>query len=131
MRILPSFGRTSCLCLAIALFTGACLSSRLPKGSAAYVHVAGNGVVTFWGEPVALDELAAKLKKAGATRDTVIKLIPQGDVPDRLMRSIAGNIGRNGLTTVVIMEPRKAVVIANGTTVSEVVDEASEAKAPQ
>ena len=37
--------------------------------------------------------------------------------------------GRKG--AVVIMEPRKAVVIANGTTVSEVVDEASEAKAPQ
>ena len=107
-------------CLLAGLLASSCMTGRLSGGSSAYVYVAANGVITFWGEPVGLEELPRRLKQAGATRETPIKIVPQGDVSERLLRSIAGNIGRKGLPRVLILEPRKAVLIVEGQTVEEV-----------
>ena len=107
-------------CLLAGLLASSCMTGRLSGGSSAYVYVAANGVITFWGEPVGLEELPRRLKQAGATRETPIKIVPQGDVSGRLLRSIAGNIGRKGLPRVLILEPRKAVSIMEGQTVEEV-----------
>jgi hypothetical protein len=56
---------------------------------------------------------------AGATRTTPIKIVPQGEVSLRVLRSIAGNIGRQGMPRVLIQEPRKAVTIIDGQTTEE------------
>ncbi len=116
-------------CVLTGLLATACISEGLPRGASAYVHVAANGVVTFHGEPVGLDQLVDKLMRAGARHSTLIKIVPQGDVSDLLLRSIAGKIGRNGLPRVMIMAPRKAVTIVAGQTVTEVLsDEETERK---
>lgn len=116
-------------CVLAGFLATACISERLPRGASAYVHVAANGVVTFQGEPVGIDKLVDKLTRAGARHSTLIKIVPQGDVSDLLLRSIAGQIGRNGLPRVMIMAPRKAVTIVAGQTVTEVLsDEESQDK---
>lgn len=110
---------------------GACISTQLSRGSSAYVHVAANGAVTLWGEPVELDNVGKTLKKIGATRETPVKIIPHGDVSDRLLRSVAGSVARQGFARVLIIEPRKQVAIVDGITVTEVVtNEHSEATPP-
>jgi hypothetical protein len=116
-------------CMFAGLLTTGCISEQLPRGASAYVHVAANGVATFQGEPVGIDKLVDKLMRAGARNSTVIKIVPQGEVSDLLLRSIAGQIGRNGLPRVMIMAPRKAVTIVAGQTVTEVLsDEESQDK---
>lgn len=99
---------------------GGCMTGRLPEGSAAYLHVTANGMITFWGEPVALSRVAEVLQKAGATHETLVKIIPQGEVSERLIRSLAGSLGRNGFRRVAILEPRKAVTVVAGKTQAEV-----------
>jgi biopolymer transport protein ExbD len=113
-------------CMLALLLATSCMTSRLSRGETAFVYVAANGVITFSGQPVALDELPRKLKMAGATRATPIKIVPQGEVSARLLRSIAGNIGRKGLPHVVIMEPRKAVTIVGGRIMDEVLPDESQ-----
>lgn len=106
--------------LCIGLLSVSCLANRQSRNETAFVYVAGNGVITFKGRPVILNDLPQTLKKAGATRETPIKIVPQGAVSERVLRSIAGIVGRQGLRRVVIMEPRKAVTIVDGQTVEEV-----------
>ena len=65
------------------LATG-CMLGRIQPGSAAYVHVAANGVVTFWGAPVDLDKLPKRLKDAGVASNTLIKIVPHGEVSNRI-----------------------------------------------
>jgi biopolymer transport protein ExbD len=107
----------------VCLFTGlpclSCRTSRLSDHETAFVYVAANGVITFQGRPVILSELPQTLKMAGATRTTPIKIVPQGEVSLRVLRSIAGNIGRQGMPRVLIQEPRKAVTIIDGQTTEE------------
>ncbi|MGI6099901.1 MAG: hypothetical protein GX174_07555 [Lentisphaerae bacterium] len=105
------------VCLSMVVLGTSCRTTRLAPNESAYVYVAANGVVTFKGHPVILNELPRVLKAAGATRTTPVKIIPQGEVSTRLLYGIAGIIGRQGLTRVAIMEPRKAVTIADGKTV--------------
>lgn len=121
MRNLPHVIGLLGAMLCCGLLANGCMTGRLQKESPAYVHVAANGVVTFWGSPVDLDKLAKRLKDAGVKPDTLIKIVAHGDVSTRMLHSVAGNLGRNGLPRVVIMEPRKAVTIVDGQTVEEVV----------
>ncbi len=111
----PKRSLLSVAILSLLLALG-CVTARIPKEGAAYIHVAANGVTTFMGEPLGVDHLAKQLKRAGATQDTLIKLIPQGEVPELILHSIAGALGRGGLPRVVIVEPRKAVTIVDGQT---------------
>lgn len=114
---------SACLVLLVCLFMGlpclSCRTSRLSAHETAFVYVAANGVITFQGQPVLLNELTRTLKMAGATRTTPVKIVPQGEVSPRVLRSIAGIIGRQGIPRVLIMEPRKAVTIIDGQTVEE------------
>ncbi len=107
-------------CLSSGLLLAACMTNSLSRNETAFVYVAANGVITFQGRPVILNELPQTLKKAGATRATPVKIVPQGEVSERVLRSIAGIVGREGLPRVVIMEPRKAVTIVDGQTLEEV-----------
>lgn len=102
------------------LMATGCMLGRIQPGSAAYVHVAANGVVTFWGAPVDLDKLPKRLKDAGVASNTLIKIVPHGEVSNRILHGLAANLARNGLPKVVIVEPRKAVTIVDGQTVEEV-----------
>jgi hypothetical protein len=118
------------ICLVTGLLCLSCRTSRLSDHETAFVYVAANGVITFQGRPVILNELPQTLKKAGATRTTPIKIVPQGEVSQRVLRSIAGSIGRQGMPRVLIMEPRKAVTIIDGQTVEEVLPDAPHPSTP-
>jgi len=113
MRYLAIGGRAAALAL-LACGAAGCLTPRLRQNDAAYVYVAGNGIVTFWGEVVPLAELPERLKSAGATPQTTVKIVPQGDVSERLLKSIAGGLGRQGLRRVLIVSGEKhpAAIVA-------------------
>lgn len=114
------------LCLAMA-----CSSTRLRPGETAYVMVAGNGVTTFRGEIVTLTDLPLRLKEAGATPRTPIKIVAQGEISERLLKSIAGGLGRHGLRRVMIVGPREAAAVVGGEEVqADTTDDAAEELTP-
>ena len=120
MRIKPFKAFVAALLCGALLGGGAgCLSTKIKAGETAYVYVAPHGVVTFQGDVVQVDELPARLRRAGADGRTPVKLVAQGEVPQRLMEMITGVLGRNGLRRVLIMGgPRHAAAVVDGQTIT-------------
>lgn len=102
--------------LAIAASLAAGCASRLPADQPVYVYVADNSVVTFRGEPLKAGDLPERLLKAGATPQTHIYIVAQGDVPSAFLTQLAVDCGRAGLPDCTIRE-RKRITIEKGTVV--------------
>lgn len=97
--------------LALAL---GCMGPRIQPGQPAFVHVAPNGIVSFLGKPTTLHDLPVRLKKAGVKPDTVVKIVPEGDVSMLILKSIANGIGRHGMRRVVIVSDEKETSVMVG-----------------
>jgi hypothetical protein len=96
------------LALVCALAAAAgCLGPRLPAGQPAFVYIAANGVVSFAGEPILLADLPKRLRRAGADGQTSVQLIAQGAVSDRILKSIASSLSRDGFRRVMILNNEK------------------------
>ncbi len=100
---------------ALVLLMSGCVTP-MPSGDAAYLHVAENGVMTLWGDPVLPGQLAKRLKQGGVSPTNTIKIVPHGNVPKNQLQSVAGYLGRAGMRKVVIMEPPKVITIVGGKT---------------
>lgn len=92
--------------LATALLMG-CATTKIPKGRPAYVYVAENGIVSFRGDTFKAIELPERLIKAGATPETPINIIAQGEVPRAHLTELAMACGRVGLPNCIIREKLK------------------------
>lgn len=97
----------------LGLFASACAllacgcASRIGPNDTPRVYVAENNVVTYWGESYTdHDQIAKQLIRDGATPSTRIEIVPQGEVPDAYLSSIANALGRQGLPKVLIREKR-------------------------
>lgn len=106
----PAFRTCAATAAALLALLAAGCASRIPAGRPAYVYVADNAVVTFRGETLKAKELPERLKKAGATPQTQIFLIAQGDVPSAYLSELAMLCGRAGLPDCAIRERMKISV---------------------
>ncbi|MGI6494566.1 MAG: ExbD/TolR family protein [Kiritimatiellia bacterium] len=94
--------------LALCFAATGCLGTRLRPGEVLYVYVSSNGRITLEGEPVVMNDLPARLKKAGATPDTPIVFKTQGEISDRMMRSLVEAVQSQGYSRAVFESPRHA-----------------------
>ncbi len=101
------------LLLVALMLLPACVSTGVRPGDNAYVYVAENGILTFHGEVVTPYDLPKELKRAGVTPQNPIRIVSQGEVPERMLMSIAGGLGRNGFRRVLIIggEKHAAVIV--------------------
>ena len=111
----PALALAVSAALMLAAAVAGCASPRLAPGENLYVYVSENARITFDGEPVAMNDLPERLRKAGATPDTPIVFKTQGNVPGRMMRSLVSTVQAKGYTRVVFETPKMANAFVPGT----------------
>lgn len=93
----------------VLLFSGC--ATRLEPGRPLYVYVAENGIVTLRGESLPSGDLPKRMLRMGATPQTRIQLVVQGDVPRSHLNSIVSSCGAAGLPNCSIKEPQRIYIL--------------------
>lgn len=112
--------RLAILAMACATLFTAC-AHRIEPGASVYLYVAPNGSITLWGEQYHhIDEVPEQLKQCGATPETRINIIEQGEIPRQYLEGLAAELGNAGFPNCTIRMRRKATtsVQTRGTGVS-------------
>lgn len=112
--------RGALLAMAGAVLFTAC-AHKIDPGAGVYLYVAPNGTITLWGEQyLHVDEIPEQLKERGATPETRINIIEQGEIPRQYLENLAAEIGNGGFPNCTIRMRRKATtsVQVKGTGIS-------------
>ena len=109
MKIGKKFALAVAVC---GLVMSGCVTTTMPANRKVFLYVTEHHVVYNGETFTELDKVPDRLLRAGARPENEIILVPQGNVQDIYLKSIAGVCGRRGLPNVVIRErPRATAVV--------------------